>query len=378
MNGMKKTAILSAIILCAATAAAQRHLAPQDVSVVLDGDNVRVTFRADIPRGHAPSGVTLIHAPLITDGTWRISLPPVVVQDRRADIDWQRHEWAAGTVSRHPGARLTKNGRSVDYVATVPFQHWMFGSRIEMETVAAGCGETSVERSTLVGHILPPPPKPEPVIIPPPPPPPAPIPSVGEMLAETFSFVLPASEFDPDEPIRFYDDERDNALTIYYRINKYDIDSNYAENRQTLINLLAAIDAIEGSGDVRIEKVVVAGFASPEGPFAFNDRLAWERAVSVKEYIMKNSSMPDEAILIFNGSLDWRGMRRFVSADSGMPFRKEVLELLDSRPELDLTAQAALMNRLRALGGGRVWSYLADRIFPLLRNGAFIRVYFDY
>ncbi len=119
---MKKTAILSVIILCAATAAAQRHLAPQDVSVVLDGDNVRVTFRADIPRGHAPSGVTLIHAPLITDGTWRISLPPVVVQDRRADIDWQRHEWAAGTVSRHPGARLTKNGRSVDYVATVPFQ----------------------------------------------------------------------------------------------------------------------------------------------------------------------------------------------------------------------------------------------------------------
>lgn len=376
MMAIKKISFLFVMLFWSVAVGAQLSLEPGRTSVVRDGDSVRVTIRAVIPRRSVPQGMTFIHAPLITDGTWKVSLPALVVQGRRAEVAWQRHEWAAGIVSRNGEAYHVENGGTVDYSACVPFQHWMFGSRIEMETVAAGCGETSVERSTLVGHILPPPPKPEPVIIPPPPP--APVPSVGEMLAETFSFVLPASEFDPDEPIRFYDDERDNALTIYYRINKYDIDSNYAENRQTLINLLAAIDAIASSGDVRVEKVVVAGFASPEGPFAFNDRLAWERAVSVKEYIMKNSSMPDEAILIFNGSLDWRGMRRFVSADSGMPFRKEVLELLDSRPELDLTAQAALMNRLRALGGGRVWSYLADRIFPLLRNGAFIRVYFDY
>ncbi len=378
MTEMKmKTIAIPALLFALATihtATAQLPVVPERMSVFRDGDSVRVEFRVDIPRGSAPSGVTLIHAPLITDGKWRASLPPVVVQGRRADVAWQRHEWAADTVSRHPEAYLTRNGRAVDYVATVPFQHWMYGSRLEMETVTAGCGDTFTERTIVAGRILPPPPvpapAPEPVVVPPPPP------TTGEMLAATFSFVQPASEFDPDEPIRFYDDERDNALTIYYIINKYDIDAGYADNRQTLVNLLAAIEVIQKSEDAHIERIVVAGFASPEGPFEFNDRLAWERAVSIKEYIMRSSTMPDESIMIFNGSLDWRGLRRMVAADGNAPFQKEIVELLDSRSGLEPVSQGGLMTRLRGMGDGAVWTYLTDRVFPFLRNGAFIRVYF--
>lgn len=377
MKKMKHIVIVTLLVLWAVSAGAQGLLTTEEVAAVCEGDSVRVTMRAQIPRRSAPPGTTLIHAPLITDGTWKVSLPPIVVQGRRAQIAWLRHEWAADTVSRHTKTFLTKNGGAVDYSATVPFQHWMYGAHLEIETVAAGCGDLSPELSIMAEQILPPPP-------PPPPPQPRPEPAivpegpgVGELLAETFSFVRSASEFDPNEPMRFYDDERDGALTIYYRINDHTIQQDYAENRQTLVNLLAAIEAITASGDVDIERVVVAGFASPEGPFAFNDRLAWERAISVKQFILQNSSMSDQAILVFNGSLDWGGLRRLVAADKGVPLQKEILELLDVRAGLEPEVQSRIMKRIRTMNGGRAWPYLADRIFPLLRNGAFIRVYFN-
>lgn len=375
-RGMKKLVLISMLLLSAVNVSAQRTLpGTSEVSVTRDGDGVRVAMRVAIPRRSAPAGITLIHAPVITDGTYKVSMPPIVVQGRQAEIVWQRHERAADTMSRHERARHTENGETVDYRAEVPFQHWMQGARLELETVTAGCAASFTGRSLIAATILPPTPpepepEPEPVVIPPP--------SAGELLARTFPFVLPFSEFDPDEPIRFYDDERDNALTVYYRINSHEIDPEYADNRQTLVNLLAAIDVIANSDGLRVERMVVVGFASPEGPFAFNDRLAWERAVSVKEHILSGgSSIADETITVFNGSLDWRGLRQRVMADSRVPSREEVLELLDGVRGRDPDAQRRILDALRTTGGGQSYAYLADRIFPSLRNGTFIRVYFE-
>lgn len=362
---------MSAMLVCVGAGAQIGRTA-----VTRDGDSVYVSMRVAIPKRAAAAGGTTIYAPVITDGRWKVSLPAIVVRGRRAEVAWRRHEWAAETTSRNEGARRAKNGETIEYRAGARFQQWMQGARLELERVEARCGGASVERSTLTGRIIPPqppaPPAPEPAEIDEPKPE-----TIGELLAKTFPFVLPREEFDPDEPIRFYEDERDNALTIYYRINRHDIEPGYDNNRQTLINLMAAIEAITESRDVGIDKVVVAGFASPEGPFAFNDRLAWERAVSVKEYIMNNSGMGDEEILIFNGSLDWWGMRRAVVADTEITHKKEILELLDSREKTKPDAQAKIMERLRKMDNGAVWKHVTERIFPRLRNGAFIRVYFD-
>jgi outer membrane protein OmpA-like peptidoglycan-associated protein len=357
-------------------AVAQPSLAIRDVAVWRDRDSVRVTMRVRVPERFAPRGITRIWSPVITDGRWRVSLPAIVVQGRGAAVAWQRHEWAARMESRLPEAVALRPGTTFDYRAAVALQPWMRGSRIETETLWAGCGgEPQLDRSIIAARIIPP--------DPPPPPPPVPElkpttePTVGELLAQTFPFVLPATELNPIEPIRFYDDERDNALTVYFHINRHDIEPGYVGNRQTLVNLLAAIETISSADGVAIERVVVAGFASPEGPFDFNDRLAWNRAVSVKRYILDRSPLKDRDVMIFNGSLDWRGLSRAVAADRGVPAREEVLRLLEGVRELTPARQGAVIRRLRTLDSGRTWRHLTDHIFPLLRNGTFIRVYFN-
>lgn len=365
------TLLLTILSVPAIYAQSADKISVRDVRAYLDGETVTVTFEAESARKAAPRGTTVAFVPYITDGQYKVSLRPVVVKGRGADIAWMRHEWAAGTTARYDDAVILTNGQKAEYTAEVPFQRWMHDARIEVETVTAGCCNSFIEHGLLIADILPmPEPESEPEIV-------VPEPSIAEQLAAAFPFVLPVSEFDPNEPIRFYDDERDNALTIYYHINSYDIDGNYAGNRQTLTNLVGAIEAIRISTDSEVAKVVIAGFASPEGNFDFNDKLAFERAVSIEEYILKNTGMPQDAMLVFNGSADWRGLRNAIAADPRVPAQLEALDIIDNHPIWNAKTQTGRQTMLRNLGGGRTYRYLADNIFPKLRNGAFIRVYYN-
>ena len=357
----------------------QERLRVEHVEVEQAGDSLRISFKPQWGDEYALRGTTCVYLPVITNGEFRVSLPAVVVQNGRAALSWNRRARAAGIQARYAdGVYAAGKEEEFAYAATIPIQQWMYDSRIEVETLLAGCGEYTEDRYVLAAHILPGPP-PEPEI------PaatsiqtvPEPQPTTGETLAEAFSFVLPDSEFDPQQPIRFYEDERDNALTVFYRINRFAIEPDYASNEQTLVNLIAAIEIIRESLDAEVKRIVVAGFASPEGPFDFNDRLAWERAVSVKEYILKNSEIADPSVLLFNGSTDWRGLHLLVDRDLELPGRTEVLRILESRPLTDVATQKERMELIKKLHGGTTYQYMADRVFPLLRNGTFIRVYYE-
>lgn len=367
--------ILFLVAFMGAPAQAAEKVRVDRLSVERSGETAAVSFTAGIDPKAAVRGMTVIYAPVITDGTHSVSLPAIVVQRKRAETAWERHEWIAGSRARFENGVYAKNGETVSYRAEVPFQQWMHDARIEVETVTAGGGRSHLEIFLLAENILPatapePLPEPEPEII-------LPEPTVVEALADALPFVIPASDFDPAQPIKFYDDERDNSLTVYYKINSYVIEPDYADNRQTLTNLLAAIDIIRRNPDAKVERVVVAGFASPEGPFELNDRLAWERAVSVKEYVLRHTDLQDRDILLFNGSADWRGLRMMVEKDRFVPAKQQVLDIIDFQPIWDSRTQTGRITTLRNLNGGESYRYLVENIFPKLRNGAFIRVYYD-
>lgn len=372
---MKKAILLILFsVFTVTTASAQSgRVQISGLTVERTGENVDISFTAYIGRKAVPGGTAMIYAPFLTDGTYTVSLPPLIIQGKRAEISWDRHEWKHGARVRYEEGIYAKNRQIVKYRTSVPFQQWMQGGSLGIETVTAGCCSSRTELFAMAENILPAP-KPETV-------PEIELPAepktVAEELAVALPFVLPASDFDPQQPIKFYDDERDNSLTVYYKINSHIIEPGYADNRQTLNNLLAAIDILMSSSDSRVERVVVGGFASPEGPFELNDRLAWERAVSVKEYIIRNTQLRDHEVMVFNGSADWRGLRMMVERDRFVPGRQQILDLIDFHPVWDSRTQTGRIAKIRKLENGESFRYLAEHIFPKLRNGAFIRVYFE-
>ncbi len=200
--------------------------------------------------------------------------------------------------------------------------------------------------------------------------------SVGDSLSTAFPFVVPFSEFNPEDPFKIYDDERENALEVYFRLAKYDIEPRYLDNSYNLNNLISCINMIMASSDSRVARIIVGGFASPEGTLEFNDRLAFERAVSLKKYIMDNTSIRDDQVAVFNGSVDWRGLRARVER-SAMTEKDELLALIAQTPVEGVSGRPGRLEALKRMNGGNTYLRLQAEHFPYLRTGAFIKVFYE-
>jgi hypothetical protein len=140
--------------------------------------------------------------------------------------------------------------------------------------------------------------------------------------------------------------------------------------------MISCIRAIQASKDSRIVRIIIAGFASPEGSFLFNDRLAWERAVSIKEVVLNNTNLSNRAVNIYNGSVDWRGLYRLV-AESDMYHKYQILNVIDFTPTWGDARHLSRLDELKRLNGGEPYRYMLANIFPLLRNAAYIKVYYE-
>lgn len=328
---------------------------------------------------------THVYVPVITDGEYKVSFPAVVVRGKRSGIIWERHELADGSKARFEADHRIKGGDHFTYTARADFQPWMSGASVYMESVSEACGNSSFDQVLLAEGVLAEAALAEKdvfqaetveqelvtiveaeVAM-----------TVPERIAVALPFIFPASDFNPDEPVKFYNDDKGSALTVYYRVNSYDIEPEYRGNDQTLTNLLASIDIINQNRDSKVEYVVIAGFASPEGPSEYNDRLAWERAISIKEYVLNHTDMKGEDIKLYNGSADWRGLRVLIENDKQVPDRQEVLDIIDNHPVWNPATKTGRITLLRKLNGGEPYRYLSENILPKLRNGAFIRVYFE-
>ncbi len=176
--------------------------------------------------------------------------------------------------------------------------------------------------------------------------------------------------------LRIYDDERENGLEIYFPLAKYEIRLDYLDNAYNLNNLIGCIEMIASSPDSRVARIVVAGFASPEGTFAVNDRLAFERAVSLKKYIIDNTVIGDDRVAVFNGSVDWRGLRARIVRGT-LPERDAVIRIIDQVPVVGGAGEPGRLEELRRMNSGRTYRYLQAEHFPYLRSGAFIKVFYE-
>jgi hypothetical protein len=157
---------------------------------------------------------------------------------------------------------------------------------------------------------------------------------------------------------------------INFRVNRTTLEKDYMDNARTLDmihrtfsdkELLTAMDFI-----------TVTAAASPEGNTAANEKLAANRALAVKSYIMwRYPFMNRDNIFTFSIGEDWTGLRRMVEQDMDTPYRAEVLGVLDSDGDSQLKR-----SMLRGVGGGAAYRYIAANMLPKLRGAAACMIYY--
>lgn len=119
--------------------------------------------------------------------------------------------------------------------------------------------------------------------------------------------------------------------TLYFRVNKSNIDPAYMGNAHAISTMLEDIrTTLEVSGSVPGDIMVYAS-TSPEGPRYLNERLAVERAKTIRDFLLENFPQFDtDQITVESRIDDWAGLNLAVRRDSTLKHRDKILAILNN------------------------------------------------
>lgn len=153
----------------------------------------------------------------------------------------------------------------------------------------------------------------------------------------------------------------DTDYSVRYRINEAQLSSLFDGNSRELEALDAFVDGMKRDSLLRVRSLVVTGYASPDGPEAFNETLARNRARDFGSYLERRYGFSsDYDVRTEWVAEDWRDVRAPV-AEASIPDRQAVLDILEG----SLSRQAK-EQRLKAMPAA--WEYLKTRILPQQRR----------
>lgn len=223
--------------------------------------------------------------------------------------------------------------QTIRYTARVPYESWMNGSDLKMLGTISGCADCMQEENlayispVLIERYVP-----QPVI----------------------AFVKPAAEIKQRA-------EKGSAY-LDFPVNQTKIYKDYRRNPYELAEINRTIQVVKDNADTKITGISLHGYASPEGTYANNTRLAKGRSEALKSYIMNEYGMPADLFTVEYTPEDWAGLRAYVEKNP-VAHKEQVLELIDSNIDnLDVKE-----SRIKALDGQMYKELLRD-IYPALRH----------
>lgn len=173
--------------------------------------------------------------------------------------------------------------------------------------------------------------------------------------------------------------EEYDSTHVYFRQSRIEIIPDFMDNGVRLDSLSQKLEALSPQDSLyRLKHIHVIGAASPEGSVKFNSWLSKKRAYAIFDYFNSRRLLPDSALSFSFLGRDWRGLRKAVQSDSAVPFKDDVISLIDQIVGTDSVSYPAIphpLRRLKNLHDGIPYLYLYKNIFPELRTSKIIMEY---
>ena len=340
---MKKTIIYIGFLLAfVGTAQAQEGLKGEievsNVSLSVFGDSLRVQMDMDFSALHLPSNRSLSLLPSLRMDTAIIRLPEVDVMGRRQYIQWQRK--ADRAAMTQVIRRYNSTTQHLHYQTAVPIAERLGLVRLYLDEDSCGClREVLANRNRLLAEQD----------------------FTPAVFTPHFVYVSPQAETRKTR-------HEKGAAYVDFPVNKTGIYPAYRNNRSELAKIENTINRIKGDADVSINHITIKGYASPEGSYANNSRLAEARTRSLVDYLKKEYPLDASLFQLDYEPEDWEGLRAYVIKGS-LPEKDALLGLIDSGLEAD-----AKERRLRTEYPEAYRTLLRD-CFPALRHSDYVVAY---
>lgn len=314
------------------------------LNIARSGENLLVSMNIDVAGIDMPSSREVSFAPVLRAENNELFLSPVVLAGRNRYYFHLRNDAAPGV-----GISLFRAGhdRVIHYSAMVPYAEWMVDATLELGDEVCGClcEVLLSDRSPLTTLDFHP-----------------------KIFSPIFVYCVPKAE-------ELKTRELKGSAYIDFPVNRTEIYEDYRRNPIELAKIRATIDTVRNDADTRITSIHIKGYASPEGSYANNTRLAQGRTETLKDYVQRLYNFPSGVMATDYEPEDWAGLERYLKTCT-LPDRYGILELVHSGGDPDAREQ-----KIKARYP-RDYQFLLREVYPGLRHSDYtveyvVRAYTD-
>ena len=289
-----------------------------------DANDYGLQFRFVVMGDKLPRKERIVIRPLLTSGDSTAAFPPVEIDGQWAYY----HQVRSGVVPIGHRYRVKNVRDHRHYSGRVAVADWMQLASLSFR----------VERTNACGDVL---------------------------YSDAFFYRAPAPEYKVYREADIRHEEvssLEGSAYVSFPVNKSDVRLDFHNNAVELKRLLHTIDSVSSDTTIQIVRIQIKGFASPEGSYANNDRLARERTSSLTRYIIEHTGVSPMLFHTDYEAEDWAGMRTFVDTTALLTNREALLQIIDSNGDPD----DKLANILKSYPED--YKVLKDVAFPVLRH----------
>lgn len=225
--------------------------------------------------------------PYVTNGEEMIQLPAVVIDGRRRHIvhlrDSRKMANTADTYIRHHN----RKAQVVEYESDVEFESWMADSELYLREEWISCHDRPLDDAI--------------------------IPVAGLSVPRPISPTEAAAATAAAEPYLAYlmpqkpKSDSIASFDILFPVNRSTINSSFMSNSHTIEQMQNAIKQSD------IKQIHLMGYASPEGPYEFNKKLAAKRAEAIKTHLQKCNLPADVDIVCDSAPTNWEALKKMLN-----------------------------------------------------------------
>lgn len=156
--------------------------------------------------------------------------------------------------------------------------------------------------------------------------------------------------------------EQMSDYSVRYSINAARLQPDLDDNSEALTALSRFVEQTLADTAARISSITITGYASPDGPYALNERLSTQRAQDFKRYVDSKYNLSSRYTVTTRGvAEDWENCRAMVEASRSIPHKDSVMVILNS----------SVSNNTKELQLKKmtdVWNFMRTDILPPLRR----------
>lgn len=156
----------------------------------------------------------------------------------------------------------------------------------------------------------------------------------------------------------------EKRYNLFFRVNLFKIEEDFQDNARTIAQMREDIENTLKLDGAVPDSLLILSTASPDGSYAFNKKLARNRAASTEKLLLEMfPEFKDAHIQVEFLEEDWDGLRQVLKAHPEFPQRDEMMAVIDDDSKIDDKERA-----LRSLKKG--WRYLVNNYIHALRNSS--------